>query len=432
MNSKYEVVKQENQRYNIFMIKLENGKRCLYWNNKEDKNFENIILIFNNDNVVNIKNNEMILSFNGITNKDDINNLMISFGTEVYKNGIDITKVKFKFIVDSKDELEIVNNFMSKFRIKGEIVYSEKYNQLTENLEDAINNIATNSSESNIVKEDNDEIKKYTVRDDKVYSDNDTLSIAEKKKILLSEWRKDPKKALEIYNLSREELDKVLSEAVTSNLKEHHMDDNVDNKENHFEKLSNDIAKKEDSKVNDELGIIRNHPSNENKFTVVEKDYDSLRVNNPKTTSTNLSVKNDSYKVDTVTTGVDSSFWDDDNELGPLTDNELPIYYVGDSNEIYNQYGKFVGRNGVGGYQINEDNNLVSTYNNTVVGQIGDIHDMEKAKEKSKVRVYKPNKRPNYNSINKKDAAFISLPVIIFIFSLLLLVASGIILYLMK
>ena len=75
---------------------------------------------------------------------------------------------------------------------------------------------------------------------------------------------------------------------------------------------------------------------------------------------------------------------------------------------------------------------MVSTYNNTVVGQIGDIHDMEKAKEKSKVRVYKPNKRPNYNSINKKDAAFISLPVIIFIFSLLLLVASGIILYLMK
>ena len=179
------------------------------------------------------------------------------------------------------------------------------------------------------------------------------------------------------------------------------------------------------------MGIIKNNLTNENKYTVLEKKEEKINVVKPQTFSNNISVHNDEYKVDTVTTGVDFSFWDDDNELGSL-DNDLPVYYVGDSNEIYNQYGKFVGRNGVGGYQINEDNNLVSTYNNTVVGQIGDIHDMDKVKEKSKVRVYKPNRKLNYNSIDKKDSGIISLPVIIFIISLFLLVGSGIILYFMK
>ena len=434
MSSKYNVVKQENQKYNIFMIKLEDGKRCLFWNNKNASEFGDITVIFNNDNVVNINDKQILLSFHGVTNKENLNELMIAFGTEVYKKdclNLDITKVKFNFIVDSKDEEDIANEFISKFRLDGKITHSEKYNQLTQNLDDAISNISVNSNDNQIVKEDNDEIKKYTIHEDKIYSDNDTLSITDKKKILLSEWRKDPIKSKDIYNISREELDKMLTDAVTNNLKVNHMEDNVSNKENKFERLSNDIARKEDNKVNDELGIIKNNLTNENKYTVLEKKEERINVVKPQTFSNNISVHNDEYKVDTVTTGVDSSFWDDDNELGSL-DNDLPVYYVGDSNEIYNQYGKFVGRNGVGGYQINEDNNLVSTYNNTVVGQIGDIHDMDKVKEKSKVRVYKPNRKLNYNSIDKKDSGIISLPVIIFIISLFLLVGSGIILYFMK
>lgn len=447
MSSKYDVVKQNNNNYDIYQIKLENGKRCLYWNKKEAKVFKEIILVFNNDNIVNIESDQMFLSFHGNNSNEDINNLMIGFGTEVYKNGVDITKVNFKFVVDNKDEEEIVNNFMKKFRIKGNVVHSEKYSMLTENLEDAINNIATKSADEQIVKEDNGEINKYTIHEDKIYSDNDTLSIVEKKRALLSDWRHDPVKAKEIYNLSREELDKRLTDAVTNNLKVNYMESSVlDSKiDNEFSRVSNDKAKEEDNLVNNELGIIRNNPYSNNKYSTVERSGENINVVVPNVTTSNINNNNinssnvSSYNVDTNTTGVDSSFWDDD-DLGTITkkdiqtrDDDLPIYYVSESDEIYNQYGKFVGRNGVGGYQVDENNNLVSLVNGSVVGQIGDINDMGKSinKEKSKVRIYKPNRRNNYNS-NSKNKGSVSLPVIIFIISLFLLIVSGVILFLMK
>ena len=86
--------------------------------------------------------------------------------------------------------------------------------------------------------------------------------------------------------------------------------------------------------------------------------------------------------------------------------------------------------------------------NNKVLGEIGDINDMGKSstksigndnvidfeKAKSKRRVYKPE-RPRsgiVNTNNEKSAAFISLPIILFIISLVLLVVSGIILFMIR
>ena len=444
MSSKYEVTRKENKNFQMCSIKLENGKKCLFWYKKGANNFNKITVTFSNIIRINIDNQQICISFDGVNSKEDINNLLVAFGTEVYKDKVDITKIDFDFVVDNREQVSIANEFLQKYNLKGNVTHSEKYNQLTENLEDAINNIATNTDDSQVVKEDNGEINKYLVHDNKVYNDNDTLSIAEKKKILLSKWRKDPIKSLEIYPLPRKELDRRLTEAVTDNLKVHYMEGSVDESkpDDNFEKVANNLASSEDGKVNRELGIVQNNPNSENKFSAVERDGERLNIVNPHVISENINNDNisrseqSSYGVDTVTTGVDSSFWNDDNGLS-----SLPVFYLGSSDEIYNQYGKIVGRNGVGGYLVDENNNL-QLYSK-VIGQIGDINEMGKnaARENSKVRafkpksskvmVFKPKRNPDYN-MELKEAGVVSLPIIIFIISLFLLIASGIILFLMK
>lgn len=448
MSSKYEVIRKENKNFQMCSIKLENGKKCLFWYKKGANNFNKITVTFSNIIRINIDNQQICISFDGVNSKEDINNLLVAFGTEVYKDKVDITKIDFDFVVDNREQVSIANEFMKKYNLKGNVTHSEKYNQLTENLEDAINNIATNTEDSQVIKEENNEIKKYLVHDNKVYNDNDTLSIAEKKKMLLSKWRRDPIKSLEIYPLPREEVDRRLTEAVTDNLKVHYMESSVDESKpnNNFEKVANNLASSEDGKVNREFGIVQNNPKSENKFSAVEKDGEQLNVVNPHVINENIYNDNisrseqSSYGVDTVTTGVDSSFWNDDNDLSSLNvedediqerNGELPVFYLDSSQKIYNQYGEFVGRNGVGGYLVDENNNL-QRYSK-VIGQLGDINDMGKnaARENSKVRVFKPRRTPDYNT-ELKEAGVVSLPIIIFIISLFLLIASGIILFLMK
>lgn len=449
MSSKYEVNRQVKNNYEMCLIKLENGQKCLYWNKKGTNDIKKIIVIFNNENVVNIKDDEICVSFDKVSSKEDFINLMVALGTELYKNKIDITKVEFKFIVDKKEEIDNVNDFISKYKLKGDFEYTEKYTQLTQNLDDAINNIAVSNKDSQIVKEDNNQINKYVVHDDKIYSDNDTLSINEQKKNLLDQRLKDEAKVNEMSKMSAQEVNDSLTKEVTSNKKEYLMEDSHESKEDsNFERVSNDVAREQDNKVNDELGIIKNSPSNEKSFSAVEKDGDKLSIVNPYVVQESITPNNFNNKntnTNDVTSysnsSYDRSFWDDDNELASLKENGkvenrgevLPVYYVDNEEKLYNERGDMVGRNGVGGYLINEKNNLVLY--GKVVGQIGDINEMDRSssKENSNVRVYKPNRKSSYYNNNKKeDSGIVSLPVIIFIISLFLLIGSGIILYLMK
>ena len=87
---------------------------------------------------------------------------------------------------------------MSKYKIKGEFVYSDKYSQLTENLDAAINEIASDNKRNDsahsvdqIKKYENGTYKKYIVHDNKVYDDNDTLDYNEKKERILNDLKND-------------------------------------------------------------------------------------------------------------------------------------------------------------------------------------------------------------------------------------------------
>ena len=68
------------------------------------------------------------------------------------------------------------------------------------------------------------------------------------------------------------------------------------------------------------------------------------------------------------------------------------IYYIDDSNNIYNSKGENIGSLGPqSGYYIDMNNNLVK--DNQVLGTIENLRDMKEQKEKSNVkkRVYKPD-----------------------------------------
>lgn len=446
MSSEYSVTKINSSKFDLNGIRLANGKTCCYWKNKGSNKINDVIVIMNNSNVVNVSNSQMCISLDGVTNGNDMLAMINAFLQEMNKIGINGKQFNFKFIVDNKKEIDVVNRIINILGIKGVIVKSDLYNSLAENLDEAIDNINNNDlvasgNNKQISKYEEGTLKKYTISDDKVYDDNNNLSLAEQKKVKLSEWMNDPIKMQEIVGLSKEELDKRLTEAVTVGLRTHYLESASDSVRNDkVGNVANDKARMEDGKVNSELGIVRNNVSNNNQYSTVEENKGDVKVVNPTVSSYEVGSSNNNV-VNFNDYSVDNSYdveKNNDNDVDLVKEEEIErnieseVYYLGSSGEIYNKDGKIVGRLGVGGYSVNENNNLLR-YNN-VIGVIGDINDMgvNKTETKANVRVLKKPDRPVYSSDNKKSAAFVSLPVIIFIISLLLLIGSGIILFLMK
>lgn len=446
MSSEYSVTKINSSKFDLNGIRLANGKTCCYWKNKGSNKINDVIVIMNNSNVVNVSNNQMCISLDGVTNGNDMLAMINAFLQEMKKMGINGKEFNFRFIVDNKKDVVTVNRIIDSLGIKGIIVKSDLYNSFSENLDEAIDNINNNDlvaggNNKQINKYEEGSLKKYTISDDKVYDDNNNLSLAEQKKIKLSEWMNDPIKMQEIIGLSKEELDKRLTETVTIGIKTHYLESSNNNvRDNKVSSVANDKARMEDGKVNSELGIVKNNVSNNNQYSTVEENKGDVKVVNPTVSSYEVSSSNNNV-VNFNDYSVDNSYAldnnkDNDTDLLKEEDTqrniESEVYYLGSSGEIYNKDGKIVGRLGVGGYAVNENNNLLR-YNN-VIGVIGDINDMgvNKTEIKANVRVLKKPDRPVYSRNSKKSAAFVNLPVIIFIISLLLLIGSGIILFLMK
>ena len=106
----------------------------------------------------------------------------------------------------------------------------------------------------------------------------------------------------------------------------------------------------------------------------------------------------------------------------------MNIFYLeNDGKTIVDSNDNVIGSIGVDGY-LNFEDKLYQ--NGQLIGKIGDKSE-KRIQTQGKARVYKPEHN-HYNNTPKKEAAFISLPVIIFIISLVLLIGSGIILFLMK
>jgi len=225
----------------------------------------------------------------------------------------------------------------------------------------------------------------------------------------------------------------MLTDAVTNNLTPHPL-------ESSREQMANDQvgevamkkAEQEDGLVNTELGIVQNHVSSENQYSAVERNGEDVRVVNPNVIASQVS-----------TQGVDNSVgmergYDNMNNASSVEKEEHDIqqrevekvFYIDEEYNLYDDKGNKIGRIGEDGYMPNYQDNTIMK-DGQVVGYIGDFKEMGRS---SQSMTYKPNvrtlKKPERNfSSSGKDRGFVSLPVIVFIISALLLIASAVLLF---
>ena len=439
----YKLLYKEENGLDIYAIKTDEGKLVLYWKNKNSSNINNIIVILNNSDNIRISNNQMCISLDGINNINDIKIMLSIFTKEVQKIGIDVRKVRFTFIIDNNKQKEEMSALANELGLNASYQKSNNYQE-----EQKKEEIIEQHQQSSNAYGTTDTIKKYNgnkeesfvISDGKVYRDNDTLSIAEKKQELLAQLLNNPDIAPTIKAMSPEVLDEYLTSRVTSNLKSHYLEQSTNTPTNTNDAVSNLTSKKshqEDGYSNEELGIVQNNVSNNNKYSVVEENTNGeVQIVNPTVTNANISsqsgvnnITSNSYNYTTQDNSINNNQENTNLSEEQIQSREtVNIFYLeNDGKTIVDSNDNVIGSIGVDGY-LNFEDKLYQ--NGQLIGKIGDKSE-KRIQTQGKARVYKPEHN-HYNNTPKKEAAFISLPVIIFIISLVLLIGSGIILFLMK
>lgn len=461
----YRLLHKEENGLDIYAIKMENGKLVLYWKNINSSNINNVIVILNNSDNIRIKNNQICISLDGINNINDIKVILSIFSREIQKMGIDVKRVRFIFIIDNDKQREDISVVVRDLGISAffEVSNNVKRDNVQEEAKKRIENL-----ESEKLRDGKGKIDSITVGDKKysVDSENKTihadsgnkglLNDLEMKKMLLEELMKDPLNKQKFSQMTAEELDEYLMDTINRGKKTSYMEraTTVSSNDSPKEKVAMNVSHEKDGVVNRELGIGMVAPGNSDKYFAVENNGNEHRVVSPSVSTSQMNsgnVSGNNSTAGSVEENISNNDLEEGNDfnltkLDVASKSELDVYYVDSSGIIYNKDGKDIGQVGVSGYLVDENNNL--TRYNQVLGVIDDINNMGKSNvqdinndkvidfEMAKKRVYKPE-RPKYNANNstrntEKSAAFVSLPVILFIISLVLLVASGIILFMIR
>ena len=451
----------------IYAIKWENSSKLVYyWKNINSSNINNVIVILNNSDNIRIKNNQICISLDGINNINDIKVILSIFSREIQKMGIDAKRARFIFIIDNDKQREDISVVVRDLGISAffEVNNNVKRDNVQEVAKKRIENLESGKLRDGKGKIDSITVgdKKYSVDSENktIHADsgnNGLLSDLEKKKMLLEELMKDPKNRSMLSEMTAEELDKYLMDTINRGKKTSYMEraTTVSSNDSPKEKVAMDVSHKKDGVVNRELGIGMVAPGNSDKYFALENgnNNNEYRVVSPSVSTSQMNSGNVSGNstAGSVEENISNNDLEEGNDfnltkLDVASKSELDVYYVDSSGIIYNKDGKDIGQVGVSGYLVDENNNL--TRYNQVLGVIDDINNMGKSNvqdinndkvidmEKAKKRVYKPE-RPKYNANNstrntEKSAAFVSLPVILFIISLVLLVVSGIILFMIR
>jgi hypothetical protein len=411
--NEYKVFDMSNNMYDTIGIRLNNGKTSYFFKNKGSRINEVIVV---KDPNIKISNGQVVLCLKGINNSNDIRNIMSAFRSE-----INVRNIKFKIIVNSKEEEKQILEGINGFNISYEIIRSKEYMSNNSTIEQYKEMLASGSS-NQIKKEDNGIERQYVTNNGKVYDDNYGLSLDEEKKILFSKWLKDPNMSNKIVGLSKEELDNLLMESVTVGRKKYYMEnaDNNTSLQNKSESTANSVAYSNDGKYNAELGIVENSSNVKNQYSTVEEyGDDKVRVVSPEVSNSMISSDNrgvvgtntSSGSSDIVNNQVDLSYEEEQNR-----DIDTVYYVDNDSYIIYDSNGNEIGMLGSNGYLLNTDDN--SLYKDgRKIGYIGDINSMsyDMNKDKPKVRTLK---KPEDN------AAFVSFPIILLVIAMLFLIVS--------
>lgn len=408
-----------NEKIEIKGVRFGGGKNFVYWKNRDSVRISEAYVIFNkNYENITVKDGMVVLSLTGLNNYQDMMNAIVVF-KRIFPD------VKIKFVVGNTNERQVGQTISNKLGIGyEEMAVNNKLNKIEEQLKSDNKDLSASGSK-NIYVENDTGIKKITVSDNKAYV-NDRID--EDKLELFNKWKNDPVMSARMANMSSEEIDRMLMENVTSNLTSHRLESSLEQVANdRVGEVAMNKASREDGLVNAELGIVKNGVTNSNEYSAVEETNGNIQVVNSSVTASNISTSG----VTSNTTGSEVSTIESDNthlgyEEEQVRNIEEQVFYLSPQGEIYDEDSKLIGRLGQG-YRMNYNDNTLLR-DGQVIGVIGDYRDMGKNKEniysKPKVRTLeKPIGSQN------KSAAFISLPVVVFIISALLLIVSGVLLF---
>lgn len=413
--------------YDLHRVYFDNdNKRFLYWRNKGSQADREIMVVFNqNYGNVSLKDGMVVLSLDRLSNYNDLYSAMKIFTEEILKN----KSVSIQFVIGNEQERQVAEALGKEFRIPYQIRnINQKVEQKLEEMKQPNQELESVGSKT-IRTNDQGQIKKYMVEGDTVYENNDSLSLEELKQKKLAELMNDSVEMQKIVGMSKGELDQYLTRLVTVGRTAYRLESSSDQVSyDQRGQVAKEEAQREDGKVNSQLGIVQNNPSNSNSFSAVEKNSDEFQVVHPGIVHSSIS------STGTVQSSASSSSvgfdYDKDVQLEDEDEQQRSVeqeYFLDEEYNIYMKDGQLVGRVGQNGYMPNyQDNTLLK--DGKVIGVIGDYKSINYARDNVYVKpavrtLTKPGLEPT------KKAGFISFPVILFIFSALLLIGSAVLLF---
>ena len=393
----YKIVNIDNASYDIKGIKLNNGKTSIYWTTKNNsmRNINRIVVILHDNNRVNINSNEVCIMLEKIDDVQNIVNMLSALINEMSKLGVSLGSVRFRFIVSSKEEEEKITTSARNIGITNiDIEKSRDYQLEEEKKEEVVETANRELDGSRQIEAANG--MKYTevAGENKVVANLGILDNGEELKILYDKYMMENPSVRRAFNagmITQAEIFQMLQKQLIEqkNLKEYELNNPSENVNNTMaEAKANRFAedKNINGRVSNETGIIK---SEDGKFHTINKDNGEIKeahVQKEGVTSKSYeqSSQSPSYGYHFDGNNASSSSMDDDVPI----ESDVTVKEEQQEERLTNQYGQ------------------------------------------KKVRVLK--KTNPYGTPQRANAGFVNLPVIIFGISLLLLVASGIILFVIK
>lgn len=401
------------------------GKSFMFWK-KKGQPITEIVVIFNKKyENISVRDGVAILSLKGLMNYSDLKEAI-----QIFKKIIGDSKIQFSFIVGNENEQKVAEALGSELGIAYTIQNINQVVNQTKVMEEEIKNQELSAGNSQMIeKYDYGVLKQISVDKNKgiAYENNGLLNSEEEKISLLHQWMQDPVMAEKLSRMSVEARNELLTQSVMANRTENRLEKASEQRANDtVGEMAVNKAIREDGLVNTTLGIIQNNASNLNQYSVVEKDGENVQLVNAEVRKSMINTSGISSVSGTSESTVDSYQGNvQTHELEGQSKQLETILYFDEEYNILNEEGEKIGKLYQGGYEYDSNNNSILK-NGQVIGYVGDYKNMER----SNSNVYK---KPKIHTLKKpereKSAAFVSLPVIIFILSAILLIVSAVLLF---
>lgn len=385
--------------YTMYENDLENGdKFIIAISNTINSNIE--INVKLNNNLAVIEPNKCYISITNIDTIDveKIKSIIMKAWRNLQKQGYTNFSNNIKLSIDREEELELANKVATESGLRVIIDKSPKYHQLKEQakLIDKKERIEKVIKANTITKIDNGIMKKYTERKADKYNTGYLLENISNEDILrkFREMLSDPNNQ-EIYDkMTEEQLANSVLDAIAleGNRKKYFLESYREQSNNNMKgTIASEVARQNEGTVNKETGIIINDPNKEDKINTIEEDKEQYNVVAPEINNVDVSSQGISNK----------------NNMGSSFQNTSYSFNHTTTNDYYQQ-------------------------NDVTMNENSEESLSEEEQQKREVNKENVYVRKKVLSNTNKSTGIISLPIIIFLISGLLLITSAILFFISK